>query len=116
VTNQGGREGNYLESSASALFVYFLSKAINKGYIPAKTYKAAVAKAFNGMIKQFIRQEQDGSYSITNCCAVAGLGGKNNRDGSFAYYIGEPVIDNDPKSVGSFILAAIEYEKLNNKK
>nr|MDC1725209.1 glycoside hydrolase family 88 protein [Phocaeicola vulgatus] len=41
-----------------------------------------------------------------------GLGGKGNRDGSFAYYIGEPVIENDPKSVGSFILAAIEYEKM----
>ena len=40
------------------------------------------------------------------------LGGKGNRDGSFAYYIGEPVIENDPKSVGSFILAAIEYEKM----
>jgi unsaturated rhamnogalacturonyl hydrolase len=115
VTNQGGRQGNYLESSASALFVYFLSKAINNGYIAAKEYKPAVKRGFNGMIKQFIREEKDGSYSITNCCAVAGLGGKTNRDGSFAYYIGEPVIDNDPKSVGSFILATIEYEKMNNK-
>jgi unsaturated rhamnogalacturonyl hydrolase len=112
VTDQGSRHGNYLESSASALFVYFLSKAINHGYISAKIYKPAVTKAFNGMIKQFIKEESNGTYTITNCCAVAGLGGKNNRDGSFEYYIGEPVIENDPKSVGSFILAAIEFEKM----
>ena len=110
VTDQNNRKGNYLESSASSLFVYFLCKAVNKGYIPVE-YKAAAERGFNGLIKQFIKEEPDGSYTITNCCAVAGLGGKGNRDGSFAYYIGEPVIENDPKSVGSFILAAIEYEK-----
>mgnify|MGYP000889526609 CR=1 FL=1 len=113
VTDQGNRKGNYLESSASALFVYFLSKAINKGYI-GEEYKPAVKKAFDGMIKEFIKQEEDGTYTITNCCAVAGLGGdKVYRDGSFEYYVSEPVIENDPKSVGSFILAAIEYEKMN---
>ena len=84
---------------------------IRDRYIPVE-YKAAAERGFNGLIKQFIKEEPDGSYTITNCCAVAGLGGKGNRDGSFAYYIGEPVIENDPKSVGSFILAAIEYEKM----
>ena len=93
VTDQNNRKGNYLESSASSLFVYFLCKAVNKGYISSE-YKMAAERGFNGLIKQF------------------GLGGKGNRDGSFAYYIGEPVIENDPKSVGSFILAAIEYEKM----
>ncbi len=113
VTDQGTREGNYPESSASSLFVYFLSKAINKGYI-GEEYKPAMKKAFDGLIKEFIKQEEDGTYTITHCCAVAGLGGdKVYRDGSFEYYISEPVIENDPKSVGSFILAAIEYEKMN---
>ncbi|MCD7925183.1 MAG: glycoside hydrolase family 88 protein [Bacteroides sp.] len=113
VTDQNNRKGNYLESSASSLFVYFLCKAVNKGYIPAE-YQAAAQRGFNGLIKTFIKEEPDGSYIITNCCAVAGLGGKGNRDGSFAYYVGEPVIENDPKSVGAFILAAIEYEKLTS--
>ncbi len=112
VTDQGDREGNYLESSASALFIYFLAKAVNEGYISPE-YKDAVHKGFDGMTRNFIVKEQDGTYTITNCCAVAGLGGdKVYRDGSFEYYISEPVINNDPKSVGSFILAAIEYEKM----
>ena len=116
VTDQGAREGNYLESSATALFIYTLAKAVNKGYI-GKDYIQPTRKAFDGMVKTFTRLEEDGSYTITNCCAVAGLGGdsKRYRDGSFEYYISEPVIENDPKSVGSFILAAIEYEKMTDK-
>jgi unsaturated rhamnogalacturonyl hydrolase len=69
-------------------------------------------KGFDGIIKNFIKEENNGTISITNCCAVAGLGGENKyRDGSFDYYINEPIIENDPKSIGAFILAAIEYEK-----
>ncbi|KAA6349182.1 Unsaturated rhamnogalacturonyl hydrolase YteR [termite gut metagenome] len=112
VTTEGMRQGNYLESSATAMFVYFYSKALNGGYI-GNEYTALVKKAFNGMIKEFIKENADGTYTITNCCSVAGLGGdKRYRDGSFEYYISEPVVENDPKSTGSFILAAIEYEKL----
>ena len=88
VTDQGAREGNYLESSATALFIYTLAKAINKGYI-GNEYIEPTQKAFDGMVKTFTRLEEDGSYTITNCCAVAGLGGdsKRYRDGSFEYYI-----------------------------
>jgi len=112
VTDQDNRKGNYLESSASSMFVYFLSKSINKGYI-SKVYARATTKAYNGLLKTFIKKETNGTFTITNCCAVAGLGGdKVYRDGSFEYYISEPVIENDPKSVGPFILASIEFEKL----
>ena len=118
VTDQGNREGNYLESSGSALFVYFLAKSLNNNYID-DSYKEVALKGFDGMINNFIKHEEDGTYTITNCCAVAGLGGTGitgyPRDGSFEYYISEPVIENDPKSTGSFILAALEVEKLNNK-
>lgn len=112
VMDQGERPGNYLESSATSLFVYFLCKAINQGYLPAERYGEAVEKGFSGMIQEFTQREENGTYSLINCCAVAGLGGKGNRDGSFAYYISEPVIKNDPKSVGAFILSAIEFEKM----
>lgn len=67
-------------------------------------------------MNEFLKKEDDGTYSITNCCAVAGLGGeKTYRDGSFKYYIGEPVILNDPKSVAPFIWAAIGHEKSEDK-
>ncbi len=111
VTNKGDKEGNYLESSGSSMLVGFLYKAMNKGYI-GKEYKAAADKGFDGLVKEFIKKEDNGTYTITNCCAVAGLGGeKKYRDGSFEYYISEPVIENDPKSVPTFIWAAMEHEK-----
>ena len=111
VTDQENRKGNYLESSASALFVYFLFKSLNHNYIDS-SYKQIALNGFDGIIKNFIKKEDNGTFSITNCCAVAGLGGENKyRDGSFDYYINEPIIENDPKSIGAFILAAIEYEK-----
>lgn len=112
VTDQGNREGNYLESSGSALFVYFLSKTLNNNYID-QSYRDTAEKGFDGIIRNFIKPEENGTYTIIHCCAVAGLGGDGKRrDGSFEYYISEPVIENDPKSTGSFILAAIEMEKL----
>lgn len=110
VTVMGDREGNYLESSSSAMFVTFLYKAVRNGYI-GKEYLAVADKGFDGLVKEFIKKESDGSYTITNCCSVGGLGGSPRyRDGSFEYYISEPVIENDPKSVAPFIWAAIENE------
>lgn len=117
VTALGNQEGNYLESSSSSMFVAFLYKAVRMGYLDEK-FLATADKGFEGLINQFIKQESDKVYTITNCCSVGGLGGeKVYRDGSFEYYISEPVINNDPKSVAPFIWAAIEYEiKQNNKK
>lgn len=107
VLDKGGKEGNYLEASASSMFVYALSKAVHKGYI-SKDYKAVAENGYKGILKTFIRENEDGTVSLTKVCAVAGLGGDPYRDGSYEYYINEPVRDNDPKGVGPFILASIE--------
>lgn len=109
VVDQGDRKGNYLESSASSMFVYFLYKAVRKGYID-RSYKAVADKGYKGVLKNFIRQDTDGTISITRCCAVAGLGGDPYRDGSFEYYISERIKDNDPKAIGPFIWASMEHE------
>jgi alpha-L-fucosidase 2 len=109
VTNEGDRKGNYLESSGSCMFVYFLYKAVDKGYIGTK-YKTVAGKGFDGILQQFIKEESNGTCTITNCCSVAGLGGSGKyRDGSFEYYVGEPVIENDPKSVAPFIWVGIAH-------
>jgi len=107
IIDKGGKEGNYQEASASSMFVYALSKAVRKGYV-SKQYKSVAKKGYNGILKTFIRENKDGTISLTKVCAVAGLGGNPYRDGSYEYYINEPVRDNDPKGVGSFILASIE--------
>lgn len=110
VLDQPGREGNYLEATGSIMFVYAKLKAVRKGYLPASERDAALA-GYERFVKRFVKENEDGTVSITDCCAVAGLGGKSMRDGSFEYYISEPVIDNDCKGVGPFIWASLEYEK-----
>ncbi|MEB2786358.1 glycoside hydrolase family 88/105 protein [Algoriphagus persicinus] len=110
VVDQGSREGNYLESSASAMFTYFLLKGAEKGYLDQQDL-AAGKKAYEGMLAEFVREDADGGISLTNVCGVAGLGGNPYRDGSFEYYVGEVIRVNDPKGVGPFILASLQYEK-----
>jgi rhamnogalacturonyl hydrolase YesR len=101
--------GNYRESSASAMFAYFLAKSTRKGYLP-DTYRERAVEAFDGLVAEFLRVHPDGRVSLTNQCLVAGLG--PGRDGSYRYYMSEPVWQNDPKATGPFILAAVELHRL----
>jgi unsaturated rhamnogalacturonyl hydrolase len=110
VTDRGGKEDNYLEASGSSMFTYALLKAIRMGYISVD-YKVVAEKAYQGILQNLIQSNSDGTISLTKCCAVAGLGGNPYRDGSYNYYVHEPVRDNDPKGVGPFIMASIEYYK-----
>lgn len=116
VMDQPGRKGNYLESTCSTMFVYSFAKAYRKGYVGTQFLKSSRI-GFKGIQKQFIKENTDGTISITKCCSVAGLGGKNpkDRDGSFEYYISEPIGDNDAKAVGPFIMAGIELQKILDK-
>lgn len=123
---------NYLESTCSSMFAYVLLKAWNKGYLGTK-YRDAGIKAYQGIIDNFIRVNADKTISLTQCCSVAGLGPaatpevekalkkvnpkgtvneNRKRDGSFDYYLSEPIRDNDAKGVGPFIWASLEYDKL----
>ncbi len=116
VLDQPGREGNYLEATATSQFLYALAKAVNKGYLPRDRYEPVIRRGYEGLIKQFVRVNADGLTDLQRCCAVAGLGYTNSagmpRDGSFEYYISEPIIDNDPKGTGPFIGAGIQVQQL----
>jgi rhamnogalacturonyl hydrolase YesR len=103
--------GNYLEASGSAMFTYFLAKAINKGYLPA-AYIPIATKAFDGLVSEFVAVYADGSTHVTNVALVAGLG--YGRDGSYRYYMGEPVVANDPKGLAPAIMAGVQMAELQN--
>jgi unsaturated rhamnogalacturonyl hydrolase len=116
IPNLGTRPGNYLEGSGSAMFVYTLAKGVNQGYLPREKYEAAILKGYAGLIHTLTKTNPDGSLRFTQICQSAGLGYTTSagrpRDGSFEYYLSEPVVDNDPKGTGPFILAGIEVERL----
>ncbi|MCM1519932.1 MAG: glycoside hydrolase family 88 protein [Lachnoclostridium sp.] len=111
VLDAPGREGNYLEATCSSMFCYNLLRASRMGLLD-DTYRQAGLKAWDGIMKEFIVTNVDGTLTLTKCCKVAGLGGGSSqrRNGTFEYYLSEPVIDNDAKGIGPFLRAALEVE------
>ncbi len=108
------REGNYIETSASSMFIYAFAKGYNKGYLDNKFMEIG-KESYENLIKEFLILNDNGNYILTNVCSVSGLGGNPYRDGSFEYYIREPKRDNDFKGYGALILAANEISKLSSK-
>ena len=104
-------QGNYKEASASCMFVYSLAKAVRKGYID-RSFASCAEKGFAGILEHFAENDEQDYINLKNVCRMAGLGGYPYRDGSVAYYVNEPVVTNDYKGYGPFILACAEMVHL----
>lgn len=107
------REGNYQEATCSIMFTYAFLKGLRRGYID-RSHEEYILGLYPKFIDRFIRENADGTISMTDCCAVGGLGGKQMRKGDFDYYLSEPIIENDCKGVGPFIWASLEWEARHN--
>ncbi|MBN8825295.1 MAG: glycoside hydrolase family 88 protein [Spirosoma sp.] len=109
VTDRMGDKGNYLEASGSCMFVYALVKGVRMGYLPASMMTPA-RKGYQGILKQFITTDDKGLIHLEKTVVVGGLGGTPYRDGSYEYYLSEPIRQDDLKGVGPFIMASVEME------
>lgn len=109
ITDQGTRTGNYMEASCSSMFANFLLKAVRDGYLP-KSYEQYAKSAMEGIFKEFMSEDENGLLHINNVCLVAGLGPEKRpeRDGTFAYYISEPVVKDDNKARGPLLQALVQ--------
>jgi unsaturated rhamnogalacturonyl hydrolase len=107
VLDQPNRARNYLEASASSMFVYAFAKGARMGYLSPE-YRDLANRGFDGLVNHLVSVDADGLVSLNGICKVAGLGGKERRDGSYQYYVSEPTVANDYKGVGAFIVAAVE--------
>jgi unsaturated rhamnogalacturonyl hydrolase len=110
VLDSPGRQGNYLEATCSAMFVYTMLKGTRLGILQNFTADKA-RRHYVKMLQCFVRLREGDIIDLTQCCEVAGLGGKQNRSGDYDYYINEPVRSNDPKGIGPLIWAALEIER-----
>jgi unsaturated rhamnogalacturonyl hydrolase len=110
VLNHGGRDGNYLEGSGSAMYAYVFAKGARKGYLDKK-YRSIAESSFDGIVKELIAVDAKGLITFKNICGGCGLGGNPYRDGSYEYYVNEKRVINDTKGVGPFIMAAIELDR-----
>ena len=113
VIDQGGREGNYLETSGSAMIAYAMMKGARLGVID-KRFAAVGKRVFDGICAKYLGESGDGKLNLGGICLVAGLGPENNRrrDGTFEYYVSEPVVENDAKGTGPFVMAYTEVKHL----
>ena len=106
VVNRGGIAPNYLETSGSAIFAYSMMKSVRLGILDASYFQYG-QKAFNGICRNYL-SEKDGQLQLDGICLVAGLGNKEMREGTFDYYMREPIVQNDAKGVAPLILAYVE--------
>jgi unsaturated rhamnogalacturonyl hydrolase len=109
ILDLGGKEKNYLESSASAMFVYAIARGVREGYLP-DTYMKIAARGWDGIKREFIKTNADGTTDWHGTVSVSGLGGNPYRDGSYEYYMSEKIRINDAKGLGPAIKAALEME------
>jgi len=109
VLDQGHRAGNYLEASASCMFVYAIAKGVRQGHLAPNDIEVA-RKAYLGILGNLIEIDDRGLVNLNGTCGTAGLGGTPYRDGSFEYYVSERIVTNDYKGAGPFILASLEME------
>ena len=111
VPDRAGEEGNYLESTCSAMYCFAMAKGVRLGILPAE-YKNEAIQVMDGIKTYKLRTNEDGTLSLIDCCAVAGLGGNPYRDGTYSYYVNERIREDDPKGVAPLILAALELSQL----
>ncbi len=109
VLDKPGEKGNYFESSASCMFTYALARAVRMGYLPSQ-YANSAARAWNRIQSHFLQSGPNQDATLTGTVKAIGLGGPQQRDGSYSYYVSSSVVSNDPKGIGAFLLAATEME------
>jgi unsaturated rhamnogalacturonyl hydrolase len=112
VVDKAGEKGNYVETSGSAMIAYSILKGVRMGILPERYQKIGL-DIFDGICTNMLK-ENNGSLDLEGICLVAGLGPDKDRrrDGSYEYYISEPVVANDAKGVGAFTMAYIEVLRI----
>ncbi len=115
VPNQVGREGNYPETSGSAMIAYFYIKGARLGILDQR-FTPVGASIFQSICDRYLT-ERDGKLNLGGICLVAGLGPENNRrrDGSYEYYISEPIVENDAKGLAPFLMCYTELLQAEQK-
>ncbi|MCM1042658.1 MAG: glycoside hydrolase family 88 protein [Corallococcus sp.] len=113
VVDKADKEGNYLETSGSSMVAYAMLKGARLGFCDAK-YAALGKEIFDGICSRYLTSDGNGKLKLDGICLVAGLGPEDNtrRDGTFEYYISEPVVSDDAKGVAPFVLCYTEIRML----
>lgn len=113
VVDRPDLPGNYRETSGSSMIAYAMLKGARLGVLD-ESFRDRGLKTFDGMLRTCLSFDA-GRMNLRNICLVAGLGPENDRrrDGTPAYYLSEPVVENDAKGVAPFLLCYTEIKRLS---
>ncbi len=113
VVNFGALDGNYLETSGSSIMAYAILKGVRLGLLD-QSYRQYGEKAFDGLVRDRLQVDESGDLHMDGICLVAGVGGNTHRSGTYAYYMSEPIVKDDAKGVGPFLLAYTEIRRFRD--
>lgn len=105
-----GKEGNYFESSAAAMFTYGLLAGLREGWLDEAEYSVPATNAYKALIDDFVTEHANGTITFEGTVEVGSLG----SNATFEYYVGIPTVDDDTRGVAPFLLAAVEWEARKN--
>ncbi|NKY09685.1 glycoside hydrolase family 88/105 protein [Cellulomonas hominis] len=111
IPDQGERPLNYLESSGSLMVLAAIATSLRRGYLAGPDWEQALDRGWAHATDEFLSVDAQGWVNVHRMCHVGGLGGVPYRDGSYSYYMSEPIVTNDHKGVGPFLLLAAEMQR-----
>ncbi|MCL2558872.1 MAG: glycoside hydrolase family 88 protein [Turicibacter sp.] len=113
VMDQGGRAGNYVETSGSAMIIYTILKGIRLNILDESLKEVAV-RALESLLAVH-GYEEDGKLRIGGMVGTCGVGDYEGvrRDGTYDYYVSEAVVVDDAKGVGLLMSTYAEYLRVS---
>ncbi len=109
IINKGDQKGNWIETSASAMFTYAFAKGAHKKLLDG-SFLDASDKAFNSIWKNYMYTDEKGDVHLDQAVKVGSLNIKNSK-GDYDYYISCERRLDDYKGLAALLYASMELNK-----
>ncbi|KAI7775044.1 hypothetical protein LA080_007426 [Diaporthe eres] len=104
-----GREGNFLESSSTVLYIFSILKGLRLGLLEDDQPLADVAlRAYDYAASEFVVDYGNGTLGWNGTVIVCSL----NSTATYEYYTGRPIVFDAPLGEAAFVWASLEVERL----
>jgi unsaturated rhamnogalacturonyl hydrolase len=109
VLDKGGQEGNWIETSCSAMFAYAFAKGHRLGFLDEKYLKAG-ENAYDALFANYVYTDANGNIHLDQTVKVGTLNLKTSK-GDFEYYVTTERRLDDYKGLAALLFASIELGK-----
>ncbi|KAJ5701302.1 hypothetical protein N7488_008850 [Penicillium malachiteum] len=113
VMDSPDREGNYIESSGSAIFTTALFRAARLGCLSdqlALEARQTAARCYKYLVDNFVVENDNGTLGYNGTVSVCSL----NSSASYDYYVSQPISYDSLHGMAAFVQASLEQEMLDS--